>query len=253
MAAQWDHPELSSIYGWFKNCLAGLNLSSEDGGLSTKYSASISKKDPLTRNWIADILKRADTGIEDYRVEGKRVQKEALAKADLPKEVRDLLHSQSIPNEMDGIFYDVVYFSHRNDGDEYVREFLLAQESAGTRRLFALLGPLKETLDTGTTLFIDELESSLHPHLAREIVKLFHSENENRSGAQLIFATHDATLLSQDIMRRDQVWMMEKNRDGCTQLYPLTDYKPRKDESLMRGYLAGRYGGIPFMPSFVDE
>lgn len=91
------------------------------------------------------------------------------------------------------------------------------------------------------------LMPSLHPLLASQIVQLFNNPSTNRKGAQLIFNTHDATLLSRANLRRDQIWFTEKGKDGASHLYPLTDFKPRQNENLESGYLQGRYGAIPFL------
>ena len=96
-------------------------------------------------------------------------------------------------------------------------------------------------------LCIDELDHSLHPLLAIEVIRLFNDPKRNPNGAQLIFNTHDTNLLSADLLRRDQIWFTEKGRDGASQLYPLTDFKPRREENLETGYLQGRYGAIPFL------
>jgi hypothetical protein len=93
-------------------------------------------------------------------------------------------------------------------------------------------------------LVVDELDTSLHPMLVHYLVKRLHLEN---SKAQLIFTTHDTTLLSQKILRRDQVWFMEKDAQRASKLYPLSDFSPRENEAIERGYLNGRYGGIPFL------
>jgi len=98
---------------------------------------------------------------------------------------------------------------------------------------------------------IDELERSLHPLLASRLVQLFNDPTTNPKHAQLLFSTHDTNLLGttlgEPVLRRDQVWLTEKDPQGATVLYPLTDYKPRKAENLERGYLQGRYGAIPFL------
>ena len=103
-------------------------------------------------------------------------------------------------------------------------------------------------------MVVDELEASLHPKLALEIVKQFNNPQTNPKNAQLIFTTHDTNLLGNDagepVLRRDQVWLTEKDKEGATVLYPLTDYKPRKAENVERGYLQGRYGAIPYLGSF---
>ena len=93
---------------------------------------------------------------------------------------------------------------------------------------------------------MDELDSSLHPHLVRFLLNLIHNPEMNPRNAQLVFNTHDTTVLDQTLMRRDQVWFVEKDEENSTRLYPLTDYKPRKGEALQKGYLYGRYGALPF-------
>ncbi|GAB1821775.1 AAA family ATPase [Herbidospora sp. RD11066] len=126
------------------------------------------------------------------------------------------------------------------------------QESLGTRAWFGLLSPLLDALDQGLVLLVDELDASLHPVLVTEVIRMFEDPEVNRSGAQLIFTTHDATLLRPlpgggRILDRDAVWMTEKNASGATELYAVSGLQPppRKDENLERGYLVGRYGGTP--------
>jgi AAA15 family ATPase/GTPase len=122
----------------------------------------------------------------------------------------------------------------------------MGDESDGTQKLFEFVGGWLRALDWGATLFVDELDRSLHPHMTRFLVGLFHSQH-NESDAQLVFTTHDTTLLDTDLMRRDQVWFVEKDAQRSSHFYSLLDYSPRKDEALERGYLKGRYGAIPFI------
>ncbi|MCF6469827.1 ATP-binding protein [Nonomuraea sp. MG754425] len=138
---------------------------------------------------------------------------------------------------------------HRTpDGGELPLNFL-TEESLGTHAWFAFLGPMLTVLDQGSVLLVDELDSSLHPTLAAEVVRVFQDPDANPRGAQLVFTTHDATLLGSEVLdrplKRDQVWITAKRRSGETELYPLTAAKPRKEENLERGYLRGRYGGVP--------
>lgn len=138
---------------------------------------------------------------------------------------------------------------HRTpDGGETALDFH-TEESLGTHAWFAFLGPMLTVLDQGSVLLVDELDSSLHPTLAAEVVRVFQDPGSNPRGAQLIFTTHDATLLGSEVLdrplNRDQVWITVKQRSGETELYPLTEAKPRKEENLERGYLRGRYGGVP--------
>jgi len=127
----------------------------------------------------------------------------------------------------------------------------LEEESQGTRQLFRLAPLVLEALFRGRVLIVDELEASFHPLLALEILRFFDDPARNPNRAQLIFATHDTNLLGTTLgapsLTRGQVWFTEKDREGSTRLYPLTDYRPRKAENLERGYLQGRYGAIPFL------
>lgn len=126
--------------------------------------------------------------------------------------------------------------------------FELADESNGTRNLLFLAGPVLDILDKGLTLVIDELDTSLHTLLVRELVRLFHRPQVNRGGAQLVFTTHDTSLLdASDLFRRDQIWFVEKDGEQASSLVSLSEFSPRKNEALERGYLVGRYGGVPFL------
>jgi len=109
-----------------------------------------------------------------------------------------------------------------------------------------LAGPWLDVLEKGLVFFVDELDTSLHPLLIRFLLNLLHSPETNRHNAQLVFTTHDTTVLDQTLLRRDQVWFVEKDAGNATRLYPLSDYKPRKGEALQKGYLYGRYGALPF-------
>ncbi|MFA7230415.1 MAG: ATP-binding protein [Victivallaceae bacterium] len=126
-------------------------------------------------------------------------------------------------------------------------------ESAGTKKAFALAGPIINALQNGYILFVDELEARLHPIFTRKIVQMFNSREQNPNNAQLIFATHDSNLLNKDMLRRDQIWFAEKNHGEATELYSLIDYilddknKVRNDASYGKDYLNGRYGAIPFL------
>jgi predicted ATPase len=131
----------------------------------------------------------------------------------------------------------------------------LREESHGTQTLFHMALPILQTLEEGGILLVDELERSLHPSLARKILDQFNDPVANPKNAQIIFTTHDTNLLGttlgEPVLRRDQVWLTEKDAEGATVLYPLTDFKPRKAENIERGYLQGRYGAIPFLGDFL--
>ena len=130
--------------------------------------------------------------------------------------------------------------------------FELHEESQGTQRLYALAAPVLDVLKNGRLLIVDELDSSLHPLLVRRLVRMFHQPELNPHGAQLLFTTHDTSLLDRTLFRRDQIWFTEKDRDQATRLYPLTDFSPRESEAWEKGYLIGRYGAVPFFNEFIS-
>lgn len=125
-------------------------------------------------------------------------------------------------------------------------QFELHEESEGTQRLYALIAPVLDVLKDGRILVVDELDSSLHTLLVRRLISMFHNPQLNKESAQLIFSTHDTSLLDHTLFRRDQVWFTEKDSDQATQVYPLSDFSPRKREAWEQGYLSGRYGAVPF-------
>ena len=142
---------------------------------------------------------------------------------------------------------------HKKAGGEGIASIPLSQESSGTQKMFALYPHIKEALDNGATLFVDELNARLHPLLVRNIILTFLSPEINSENAQLIFTTHDIGQLSNDLLRRDEIWMVNKNSDGISELYSLADFKDeegnkvRRDEDLAKKYMLGNYGAIPVL------
>jgi len=134
----------------------------------------------------------------------------------------------------------------------------LGDQSEGTRAWMTLLMDVLEALDKGSLLIIDEIDTSLHPRLTARLIELFQDVRTNPRSAQLVFATHDASLLGtsfgREVLARDQIWFVEKDADGATTLFPLTDFHPRKEENTERRYLGGSYGAVPavFSDSLVD-
>lgn len=155
----------------------------------------------------------------------------------------------------DGVAEVATLHTIYNEEDEAVgmREFLLnQQESDGTKKLFNLSGPIFNSLDRGKVLIIDEMDAKLHPNLMEKLVLMFQDHAINYKGAQLIFATHNTNLLSSKLLRRDQVWIVEKNQLGATRLYSIADYKTNKGkarntEAIEQNYIDGKYGGVPFL------
>ena len=139
-------------------------------------------------------------------------------------------------------------FKHSSKGDPV--SLTLAEQSRGTQAWFSIAGSIITALDIGALLCLDEIDTSLHPLLTLEIIRIFQNPENNPKNAQLVFNSHDTTLLGSLLevppLPRDQVWFVEKDEEGASHLYSLTDFKPRKFENVERGYLQGRYGAVPF-------
>lgn len=123
----------------------------------------------------------------------------------------------------------------------------MTEESTGVKRLFQMICPILDILDKGKILVCDELEASLHESVIFQIVQLFQHYQKDKF-AQLIFSTHDTSLLDTDLFRRDQVWFTQLNQERATDLYSLVEIKNvRKSENLEKGYVSGKYGAIPML------
>jgi len=202
---------------------------------------------------IIRMIRDADIGIDDVRVNEVRWE-------DLPEPVKRTVLKIGADESDAGDHVSAVTLKtvHRSVGSEAPVEFdLQADESNGTLRFFALVGPLLDALSLGSVVVVDEMECSMHPLLTRKLIELFQSPEVNKKGAQLIFATHDSTLMDPELFRRDQIWLVEKNREGASELFSLYDFdtkdRPRTTTAFQRNYLAGRYGGVPdFGPAFED-
>lgn len=140
---------------------------------------------------------------------------------------------------------------HKVIGSDELAKIPLQNESAGTLKMFALYPELQEVLDQGGVFFIDELNARLHPLLVRNFILTFLNAEINVNHAQLVFTTHDTWQLSNQLLRRDEIWFTEKDNDGLSTLYSLADFvdedgsRIRKDESYEKNYLIGKYGAIP--------
>ena len=235
-AIQLNNEQLKPVFNWFDH---KLHVIDQGGNLHPGFSTSECEKEEKKKK-ILKFMNAADLSITDIFLEKKE-----FSTKDLPAEMPQSL-KEEISKELDGKKLTSLFFMHPSSdkGEDVALEF--EEESAGTRKLFTLAGPWLDVLDNGLVLFVDELDTSLHPHLVRFLLNLFHNPETNRHNAQLVFTTHDTTVLDQTLMRRDQVWFIEKDAENATRLYPLSDYKPRKGEALQKGYLYGRYGALPF-------
>jgi len=235
VAVQLNSEALRPVFDWFANRLVIFN---EQSPLSPQFSVQMLKLEEQ-RKAICEFLRAADISISDIEVATKQAMVHTI-NFDLATGKREETAGEQAVDE--------VKFHHVTDHGKAV--FDLMDESSGTRNLLFLTGPILDILNKGQTLLVDELDTSLHTLLVQAIVRLFHQPVVNTGGAQLIFTTHDTSLLdAYGLFRRDQIWFVEKRPDQSSSLYPLLDFSPRKNEALERGYLQGRYGALPFLRS----
>ena len=234
-AVQLNSEQLQPIYDWFKKTLRTTQL----GGWSPTFSASLCEQSE--KQQVMDFLRAADLNIGDIQVEKQAFDAQALPD-DMPESLRVAIASDMKDKQV----VRVKTVHKGSDGEAVV--FDLVDESDGTQKLFAFAGPWIDALANGYVLFIDELHDNLHPRLVQFLVQLFHNGETNRHNAQLVFTTHETSILDQDVFRRDQIWFCEKTGEQATSLYPLTDFSPRKGrENLELSYLSGRYGAMPYI------
>jgi len=234
-AVQLNSEQLQPIYDWFNNTLRTANL----GGWGPVFSASLCEKSEKTQ--VMDFLRAADLAIEDILIEKMPFDVKALPK-EMPESMKEMLTGQLKDKEV----IDIKTIHKSIEGDDVMFDF--DDESDGTQKLFAFAGPWIDSLANGYVLFIDELHDNLHPRLVQFLVQLFHNTETNPRNAQLVFTTHETSILNQEVFRRDQIWFCEKGEDQATTLYPLTDFSPRKGrENLELAYLSGRYGALPYV------
>lgn len=204
--------------------------------------AGDSLNDSIKKKFILDFLKKADTGIDD--LETVEITNDDLIDNVEEKVKQDLKKGKIIVSSRSR-YNSKLQIEGKSDFS------FSMQESEGTRKMFELSPFIYLSLKEGTPLVIDEFDSRFHPLLTKKIVELYNS-SENKD-AQLIFTTHDTNLLSSELLRRDQIDFVEKDRYGASHLYTLVEMKGvRNDASFEKDYIQGKYGAIPFLGDFTN-
>lgn len=238
-AAQNDHPELTTIANYITAIRSARHPAFP---WATKWEESVVSEHK--RN-ILDFMNDIEVGITDVRKKERELSKKDI---ELREALNNALNEIGKPTQPleDKVPSLEIAHSGKNGESIFLR---YSNESAGTKNLITKLPMIFDALESGQSLFIDELNDSLHTLACEKIIALFSSKATNPKGAQLVTTTHDTNLLRSGFLRRDQIWFTEKDSEGATHLYPLTDFRTRKDDNLARGYLEGRYGAVPFSGS----
>jgi uncharacterized protein len=251
VAAQFNQTQLQPVYNWFAKRLQTVKAQA----LPNIFTLDRLDEDADFKAQVEKLLQIADLGISRIVVETDALKAGSIEER-IAGQITLLLEKGAASEKSDTgpvleldlrrpSFYHSV--SPRED-----KRLEYDFESEGTKRVFELAVAFIDTLEMGLVLVVDELDSSLHPLLTRKMVEFFHNPELNKNNAQLIFNTHDTTLLDSRLFRRDQVWFAEKDEAGASKLYSLLEFRPRKSEALEKGYLQGRYGAVPFLGSQSD-
>ena len=216
-----------------------------------------------SREYVVSLLQMADIGIVDAGLDEEVLPPELL---ELKRHLNlaqqklfgagDLVkNEESFPGFLDDVVRNL-WFEHQGDGSRLGR-LSLERESAGTVAWLALVVPAVVALQQGGVLVVDEIDSSLHPHLVEMLIGFFADEQKNPLGSQLICTTHDSYLISPQSsvkLEPEQIWLTEKGNDGASELYSLADFPRHKSANVAKRYLSGRYGGVPSLaPSFLGR
>ncbi|TXD80858.1 ATP-binding protein [Subsaximicrobium wynnwilliamsii] len=234
--------QLAIPYSFFSKYLyvSDVHDTSYDNVLIQLFTNKMGKDNiPFFKENINKLMCVADTGIQSINIEESEINLDGL-----PKEMTD-----EDKNELRERYKYKIRTLHREfeNGKEIGNiEFHLGDESTGTLKLLAVGGLILEALADGQTLVIDELDKSLHPKLTRMLIRIFRSPKLNPKNAQLIFATHDVSLLDNELFRRDQVWFAEKEFEGNSHYYSISDIPGvRGNVPYEKWYMTGRFGATP--------
>ena len=255
VAVQLNNPTAQPVFDWIAK---GMRVISDEPETQSEMAYTM---DLLVHNedfpaFFDGFVRASDLGIDRVKVEERPVTEDSLRailrEGQVGDEQIDVTVAEilsSIPEGKEAKLPWPTTVHRDSDGAEIA--FLPSRdESAGTQRLLALAGPWFHVIREGCVLLIDELEAKLHPLMTRFLVDRIHGAPRP---AQLVFTTHDSSLLDPDLFRRDQIWFTEKDGGGATQLYSLAEFKARRDENFRAGYLHGRYGAVPFIGDFRFE
>lgn len=241
-AVQLNAMDLKEPFDWIQKYLRVIESPDR---LSHVFTA----RQCVEKGWkdkVLTLLQSVDIKIQDIEIEIKDIDPSDFPD-DMPKAIKDAL-LEGLKGKKSKAF-KVASF-HKDDAGNLVT-LGFHEESDGTNVLFGLSGPLLDVLENGYSLVVDELHNSLHPHALKTLISLFHNPEINKNNAQIIFTSHETSVMIKGFMHQDQIWLAEKNDSESTQLIPLSDYKVRDISNFQKAYLDGRYGGVPKLKEFI--
>jgi AAA15 family ATPase/GTPase len=257
-----DFKSAYSAFKWFDETLVIIKPDARPGGI-----AQILDEEPTIKEFANKFIPSLNTGISKIEIEKKKFE-EFLGESGDAKLKRKIIEDlKSNPNKLsiltnsetgeevtlvyenNEVFAKRLVTKHQNSSGES-RDFNLGQESDGTRRLIDYIPAFQGIISDNKVFIIDEIERSIHPMTIKEIITKL-ALDESVKG-QLIFSTHESNLLDQSIFRTDEIWFTQKDFDGSSKIYSLSDFKIHNTINIENGYLKGRFGGIPFLSNLKD-
>jgi AAA15 family ATPase/GTPase len=242
-AVQLNAADLKEPFEWIHK---NLRIIDSPDRISSGFTAR-KCTDDIGKEKVLNLLKSVDLKIQDFKVDEVDIDLSELPH-DMPQALKDAL-LEEIKGKKSKAYHIVSY--HRNSSGKLV-PLDMSDESDGTNVLFGMAGPWFDVLENGYTLVVDELHNSLHPHAFKTLVNLFHDPEINKNNAQLIFTSHETSVMNKDFMHKDQIWLAEKDEFDGTKLIPLSDFKIRDVTNFQKAYLDGRYGGVPEVKGFLN-
>jgi AAA15 family ATPase/GTPase len=241
-AVMLNHEQLETPFKWFKDRLCVLASNNVSPTFTTDQC-----RDERSLRRITHFMNQVDLSISSIAID--EFNPETL---NFPPEFPDEFTEHARAKAEEGKL-DQPLFIHGSKEAGNEAALSLQEVSLGTGKLFSLAGPIMDVLDNGYVLIIDELHNNFHPFITNFIIQQFRTAN-NPKHAQLIFTTHDTFMLSPDHLRRDQVWLTERDNASLEgKLYPLTNFHPRKGENVAKNYLSGAYGAVPFIAKNLES
>jgi uncharacterized protein len=252
--------DINLVYEWFDDSLIIIFPQSKYLSMLHQIVDNLNFKE-----FVTSVIKNVDTGIQDltskeisydsfFGEDEKSVKEDILKQLDEDKNATFIIQnelSEAVVTKSENgspLVHKLITRHPTKEGE--LIDFEITEESDGSRRLLDIIPALDAMFKADITIFIDEINRSMHPSMTKELITLF-LINESSKG-QLIFTTHESNLLDLKLLRPDEIWFTEKKEDGSTTMYPLSDFKPRYDLDIRKGYLQGRFGAIPFLGNLKD-
>ena len=234
-AVQLNSQTLVKPFEWIQS---GLQIVGANARIHHGFTASLIEEFE-SKAQILRFIEALDLHITDFRVESTPFS--------IPDEAREYLSEKLLKEISDHAKDETEYrvYSRHESTNGDVIELSLDEESDGTKAIFGLVGPIFDVLRNGLTLVVDELSNSLHPLALKGLVSIFQDPRLNPMGAQLIFTSHETSIISKNFMHKDQIWLVAREDGTSTTLTPLSDYKIRELETFQRSYLGGKFGALP--------